>query len=491
MTDHSDKLFFRRQYLFGPEPYCPNACWKVQGFEQGFFLSAHEDVDSYVLSTSQRSLALIGFFVDPFHPEKSSAEILRGLLDNLSSAADLMERTAPLGGRWVLIYKDTDHFLVLNDPCGLRQVYFAGDDNNFWCGSQPEIIRQVFDLKRNVEPLLSSFVKSKGYGWQEGAWVGPGTIWLGCTHLLPNHYLCLRRMVVERFFPVEPLPQVAVPAAVDESARILKNSIEGMALRSPLMLPVTAGYDSRVLLAASRDSLDRVECYVDRMGIIEEDHPDVEIPRQLTASLGLNFSVLNSEERVPDWFLRLNRINVTRSRNLPKSRMIYARYKDPVAAININGNASEVCRNFFDKYLDLVEETLPASRLAEIFFGEGTDFATREIAAWLKELGDVDPMGYLVLDMLYWEQRMGNWGGHFPAEQDIALEEFSPFNNRRLMTLLLACPTAMRAAPDFELYRQLIQQMWPELLDYPFNPAYSEKLSLRQRIRTFLGGLRG
>ena len=33
---------------------------------------------------------------------------------------------------------------------------------------------------------------------------------------------------------------------------------------------------------------------------------------------------------------------------------------------------------------------------------------------------------------------MGNWGTMYQAEQDIAIEEFCPFNNRKLLMILLS-----------------------------------------------------
>jgi hypothetical protein len=296
----------------------------------------------------------------------------------------------------------------------------------------------------------------------------------------------LHRRTAHRFFPAAPLPEIDLREAVAEAALILRNSVEGMALRSPLILPVTAGYDSRVLLAASRNVSDRVEYYIDRMGRLEDDHTDVAVPKDLASALGLQFSVLNSMEKVPSWFARLNRVNVTLARNLPKTRMIYARFKDGVTTTNINGNASEICRNFFDKDLVIDQDRLAATELSRILFGEATDYATREIDLWQQELGKISALGYKLLDMLYWEQRMGNWGAHFPAEQDVAIEEFSPFNNRRLITLLLACPIALRAAPDFELYRLIIGSLWLELLDFPFNPKYARKMSTRERVWSLL-----
>jgi len=478
-------LLFRRQFLLGPTAYRPNAAWKVHGFGGGLFLSAHRDVESSVLSSKGRTIGLVGYWVDPFRPMASSEEILKHLLDTSRSLDELLCNTYPLSGRWVLLYKEAQGCYVFTDPCGFRQVYFTQHGGG-WCGSQPEIIRQVVELKQDNDRCLRSFLSSEGYRRQESAWVGSGTVYDRCFHLLPNHYLCLQQWESVRFYPRASLPELESTEVAAEASLILRNTIEAMSLRSTLMLPVTAGYDSRVLLAASRNVSKRVTYYIDRMGVYDVDHPDVAVSAALTRSLGLKFSVLDSADNVSFWFSWINRRSVTRARNLPKSRMIYAHHQRKTTAVNVNGNASKVCRNFFDKKHVLDQRALCAADLSRLLFHQELEYAVGALDAWRKDVGSALKFGYELLDMLYWEQRLGNWGSHFPAEQDIAIEEFSPFNNRRLLSLLLASPSCQRVAPDFELYRKMIQILWPEVLAAPFNPAHKAKPRGSGRFRSIM-----
>ena len=65
---------------------------------------------------------------------------------------------------------------------------------------------------------------------------------------------------------------------------------------------------------------------------------------------------------------------------------------------------------------------------------------------------------------------MGRWGALFPAEQDIVIEEFSPFNNRYLINTLLRVPARLRCEPKYKFYRMIMKEFWPEVLCQPFNP---------------------
>jgi hypothetical protein len=66
---------------------------------------------------------------------------------------------------------------------------------------------------------------------------------------------------------------------------------------------------------------------------------------------------------------------------------------------------------------------------------------------------------------------MGNWGALAPFEQDIAIEEISPFNNRSLIATLLKVHPSKRKAPNYELFRKLIQALWSDTLLEPINPG--------------------
>lgn len=75
------------------------------------------------------------------------------------------------------------------------------------------------------------------------------------------------------------------------------------------------------------------------------------------------------------------------------------------------------------------------------------------------------------------------------AEQDIAIEEFCPFNCRLLYCLLLATPRRLRSGLDYPLYKQLIKHMWPEALALPFNPPPTTTrliTTLKGRVRPYV-----
>ncbi len=475
------ELAYRRQFLIGPRSFQPTEEWKIYPLSQNLVLSSHPELGVIKYSNKDLSVILIGYLVDSFHPSWSSSEILNRLAEKVSGIVDLIDLSYPLSGRWVLIFQDPKETCLFSDPSSFRQIFYYHNRHGPWAGSQPEIIKAATGLRLSDNKKLWQFVNTPEFVQQESAWIGDKTIYQGCHHLLPNWYLALNSNKAIRFFPNNRLSRKPQAEIVKTATTILRGSLIAMAKRMPLALPITAGWDSRILLAASRDLSGDIEYYIDRMGILPENHPDIRIPKILTSKLGLNFDIKNSYLDPPGWFVDRLTANVSSARVLPKTRMIYSKYLNRESGVNITGNGGEIARNFFDKKGRLSSDQIAPEDLPSFFGYKNIDYVEQELEKWVEEIMVSGISNYHILDLLYWEQRMGNWCTQYLAENDIAGEKFSPFNCRLLITTLLSAPRELRVAPHYLLYQDLIREMWPEVLSVPFNPQ-----SFKKRLRTYL-----
>ena len=119
---------------------------------------------------------------------------------------------------------------------------------------------------------------NKDFSKEESAWVGTRTGYKNCFHLLPNHYLDVSRSEQIRFYPLNSLPRKETNEIIETASLILQRIMNAINNRYKVTFALTAGWDSRVLLAASKDVSPKMEYYVDKKGILPEDHPDVWIP---------------------------------------------------------------------------------------------------------------------------------------------------------------------------------------------------------------------
>lgn len=434
-------------------------------------------------------MTLLGLAVDPIAGESCNGQIVEMLTKSSGRLSDIIEATKPLAGRWVVIFQNEEGTFLLTDPCGFRQVFYYSHGRDVWCGSQPEIINAVQSLRWCLDEELLGFVMTPNQSVTESAWIGNRTIYENCFHLLPNHYLDLNRQRQIRFFPIGSIAPQESMQIIEKAAAILQGTMAAISRYKPVLLALTAGWDSRVLLAASKELSGNLQCCIDRMGVLSSESFDVWVPSCLAKKLGINFVVQNSNRELPGWFVTLLSNNVSCPRVLCKSRSIYSNYETSENRIRINGNGSEICRNFYDSYCD--PSNVSIRDMSRVMGYDGDRFVMSELERWQDGLNWNTYGEIHILDLLYWEQRLGNWGAQFPAEQDIAIEEYSPFSCRLLIETLLCSPRQMRRAPEYPIYRQLIEYMWPEVLEVPINPPDKTRLvtvhydSIKQFIKRY------
>ncbi len=472
---HETRLLHRRQFLLGPSAHLPNAHWNARPLSNGWILSTHTDLPVSHATWGCRSTTLIGYAIDPLHPAHTEKDVVERL-NRAVSREGLLKATFQLSGRWLVVRFDARGGVLFADPFASRTVHYARASGYVWVGSQPSLIASRLDLQENTDHDFRSFCSSKAFAYTERAHVGEATKYAGCFRLLPNHALDLASGQRRRWYPAWPLERRTLRQAVPLAAQILRGTFEAAVQRYDLRLAVTAGWDSRVLLAAGKEHLQRMHLSVDRMGVLGVGHRDITIPRRLEEVTGVSVEAVNSTE-LPEFFSRLLENSVTGARRLPKSCSIFSRFRDwPQNAIDVNGNGGEITRNAYDKYNVFRARRLSGRQLAHMMRFDEEAYARRALGEWADELYGRLPEGFRILDLLYWEQRVGIWAAMYASEHDIAAESLSPFNNRLLLETLLSVSARLRTAPHYPLHRRLIRTLWPDVASVPINPGRRKRI---------------
>jgi hypothetical protein len=132
----------------------------------------------------------------------------------------------------------------------------------------------------------------------------------------------------------------------------------------------------------------------------------------------------------------------------------------------------EIARTFYGKEPD----NLNGYRMAYKLEYKNSRYAVKQCKKILSEtLPVAKKWGINVLTLLYWEQRLGNWGAARNSESTIAIEKIDPFDSHLLHEIFLGVDERYR---DYQenpcvFFGKMIHNMWPELLEWPINPAYS------------------
>ena len=460
--------FPRAQFVLAPGKHAAPDGWNVRPLGGEWTLAVHPDLSATHCERGNRRLVMLGYALDPAHPERSDAEIVEAVLAAGGGLFGLTRSVLGLGGRWVMIWQAGDEIGIFADATGLRSVFWGLDfGGRPWCASQPSLlpepVRGVPD--QEARDFLRRFAAISPEYW----WPTDRTQWIGARRLLPNHLLDLANGTVRRWWPSVPLHEPPVEEILATARRILEGTMQAAARRFRLALALSAGLDSRVVLAASHSIADQLQVYSGRRQSMSADHMDLGVPERLAAKLGLNHAVIAQPAVMSPAVteaLALNApdVHALRAPGVQAELCAFGR-----ELVGVTGNVSEVARVHYRKRGEVDAELLDGAALAALMAMPPDEFAARAMDEWLADAGR--PEGFDVLDLCYWENRCGSWLSGNCLEFDVAWRDvLMPFNNRQLLELMLAVPADKRAGPTPELYYALIEAMWPEALSEPVNP---------------------
>jgi hypothetical protein len=487
------RLLFRSQFTLGRSfiDIIPSA--QQLTIRANLLLTAHPDLNIQIAQAKQKRLVLLGFILDPENPQSSNAAIIENLVRNFNHYDDLFLLTARFGGRWILIADDGDKLVLFHDPAGLRQVFYSDlkKTQDLWCGSQSGIIADILGLPK--DPEANDFISSPEILTNpEYWWPGDSSPYKELRHLLPNHYLNLQTGTCHRFWPDGNLRPLPATVAVQRCGAHLTGLLESAVNRFELALSLTAGWDSRVLLAASKPIKHRITYFTikNEATLSIENHPDLAVPRALVGRFGLKHDIIEMPATVDKRFAEIFDRNVTLPHDIWRVDAQAALELYELQKVGVSGSVSEVARHFYvmPRY---VERVLTGEKLSSLTGMGKNAFAVQSFNGWIGTLGN--PFNLRPLDLFYWEQRAGNWLAMCQNEFDIAWADiFTPYNCRLLMSDMLSVQRKYRLAPTYLFYKELILNLWPEVLDEPINPhkVRSPMQSIKKRVRNQLSNVK-
>ncbi len=473
-----DRLLYRRQFLLTNSPDFVIDGSRLRIGEE-FFLSVHGDLELTHLEVDDGSLTLLGMAFDPASPSASNLEILKGLERATPTLARLVEEVDLLGGRWVLIWRRGEQLVVMHDACGQRQICFTrnAQPGQWMCGSEAALLALKLGLQ--MDPEAVEFIQSRKTDPMEIYWMpGDTTLYREIAALLPNHLLNVRDRQSKRYWPRSP----GIPSPIDEALTRTESRLMGMmasaANRYPLVLSMTAGWDSRLILALNRASARIVQAFTISYPGSGIKAMDVVVPARLLNQLGMTHRVIEYPPLDNAEFREVFRHNNATANDVycRDSQALHEHLED--GRVCVTGDAAEIFKCYYQAHQ--TDEISP-KLLAKLSRLGMHPFVVNAFASWL-----VTARGLPIdtLDLFCWEQMAGRWQAKVRAEYDIVQESFSPLNQRALLVDILGVDRALRQGPGFFFLQRLIERLWPEVLAEPINPP--EARSLPRRIASSL-----
>ncbi len=337
-------LLYRNQFVLGPSFVDRLKNWKRIRLGRSIYLTVHPDLSVIRETGGDRSITLLGYMLDPYNEASQDADIVRRLIRRFSGLDDLFEHTFSLGGRWILIAQDSDATRIFHDAAGSRQMFYTCRDltKDMWCASGSALLAETLKLPQDKEAV--DFIHYF-YHLDKEYWLpGDSSAFRGIRHLLPNHYLDLETGLPRRYWPNKKQETLELDEVVKRASQSLKGMMRSAARRFDLALSLTAGWDSRLVLAASRSVCDKVSYMTVRTTEMPENHADLQIPAQLLRKLGLGHDILQSPETVDTYYERIYKTNVAFAHDVWVSEAQAIRDYYSQRKVAVTGSASEIVR---------------------------------------------------------------------------------------------------------------------------------------------------
>lgn len=429
-----------------------------------FRLRVHPAEGWHVVEREGRHLFLVGHAYDPFEMEHDERRILERVAEAMSvgkrQALDVIDQ---LTGLFVLGVVEGDRLLVVGDCSGMKYACYASVGGHVYVASHMELIADVCAVTE--DPYVRRLTQSRWYPYMMGAYLpGDLTAFEEVKRLSPNTYVEFegQRAAVHRFYPARPVKPAATreayEALLDRAADVLQNTMALIPRKwARPAISLTGGRDSNTTFAAANGQYDRYTAF--SYVSMPREQADAEAARRISEAFGVphvTYRIPKDAAELEHFeeytaILRHNygRIGRTRENELRKR---VALRRDHDFDVEVKSWIGETIRAYAYKYFGA--QRLPASlkprhytSLYKIFLTErklarDTD---RRFAEYIEKTELKKHLhNYDESDLFVWEMMHGGKCGLSIAEMLFCHDITIPYNNRKLLDLLLAVPLEAR-----------------------------------------------
>lgn len=430
--------------------------------------------------------ALLGYVFSEFTEEFLGAGKIQLPL-RVNDFADLEAQVLPrFGGTYLLLTSGALAGRVYMDHGGSFPVVYSSPDRRA-ASSAALLLSEAEYTERFRRDLHAVLVEREGFG----GWIaGTLTAHRDVRRVLPNHYLDLSSWTTHRYWPRagDFGTWRDFDTSVDAAARAIERFSAAASRTFRVAVTLTAGSDSRLLLAGCRSGLSDYEFFtLDAPGA----ERDVGVSRALASRFGFTHRAIALKQAtetetavwdrmVGDCVIEAPRLTHVTLRELTHHDAMFT------------GICGEVgrCRLYRQDYGHINEMRIDARFLMDRLTLPRVPELQADIAAWLAELSGQP--NSVILDLAYHELKAGSWAmSQRPITNSIKLN-FIPFAQRAVLEAFIGVEPARKG--NHELFRATISNLWPELSTVPINKygdlrdlvVLWKKLITPNRLRRYL-----
>jgi len=445
------------------------AHWSERAFGPDLVIAHHPALEVSRVSEGGVEVLSLGEVLDPRNPSQDTREVISSLARTCTKFTDIERAISWFGGRWLLLVRYGADSFAYHDAGGLRTLFrYERRGGGVLLASHPSVFEAVSGLVRN-ESFVNDFLK----GQHSGSWPVYALPFEHVVQMLPNRRMNLESFGIERYWPNNEMSPLGVGEAARTIAQLLQGMMAACVARRKCFLPLSAGYDSRVLFACAKPFREQIKYYtVAYPGI---DAFDLRVPATIGKQFRLDYRRLTMRRDADiDQVLSANVSDM-----FPQDSRFHAftqglEVRDGFCLV---GLVSEVLRCFY--YPDGQHpDTLDGVAIAYRAGFRDNPVAVAAMSRWLEEL----PRSWVnPLDVFYWEHRVGVWASTGLTLRQPLYENIPPFNCRQLLELGLRVDVEYRKKP-YHLHRAICQEADPQTLQLGFNSEMAPKYFQVRRL---------
>lgn len=384
-----------------------------------------------------------------------------------------------IAGRYCIIIGGRKQLEVFQDASGARSIYYTTNDD--YISSHANLISDATECEPFEFGTKSTYPR---FSFDNSPYKN-------VKALVPNFKLKFPERKIERFFPRQnnKYTNMNDKEKVSLVENLWKKQLEYYYNNHDhLLVSITGGNDSRISLALARKLKDNLEFFtycknpvninpsIKRETVNDKDRIIVE---KILKDISLNHQFIYYDDRdleiskQTDYILSRNSI-AKHGRFLIN---LYLKNFPNNHNMHLRGTCLEIVQSVYvSSKFDSSNETAVLNRYlktAEKFFHLLSEDSFKEIGLnGIKTLGyDKDQYDFHVLDLYYWEHRMGRWHPELLNETDIAFDTFLPFNLRAILEIGMSFTFEKRKSGY--LFKELINNSYPILNFYGVNNIHN------------------
>lgn len=466
------ECLFARGYLITEDnsinsneyPFYAN--WKEEKINT-YTVYIHKDQDYYIFKKADVVFMIVGHAYNPFNEVYDENTLLVHLAEGyFEDKNNIFECINEWTGIYAVFIFDKE-VIGVQDCAGIKALYYGTPAGKVCFTSHPQLVADIYDLK--MDAFVQKLVSNRFYNIGNRYLPGDLSPFKELRRIGANVYLKYaensKEFSVHRFYPVMPHSEFETEeeydAGIKEAHRILNKNIELATKKwSNSAISLSGGTDSKTTLACANGLYDKFKFFSFQSK--DTEVTDSLAAREICTKIGLKHDIYEipaNNSEIED-FDELKAIIIhsygyvrgLADREIRKHIVLYRLNKFET---EIKSWISEIVRVFFERKYGM---KFPA-RLTPRHF---SIFQTRYFASpyllhksdkiykeYMKKFDLETPKyNFEHTDLYYWEVRMSSWGMMVTQSLDICHRITFPFNNRKLVELILSLPREKRKTDE-------------------------------------------